>query len=244
MSYYRGDLALVHHRGFGFHADLCAPGILEILAPVRHRGGVVLEFGCGSGLFTAHLIAAGHRVRATDASPAMLALAARHLGDSAEELFPLALPDDPIPDADAIVGVGHPISYLSDADSIDRAIVAMAEALRPGGVLAFDICDLEWGRARTGVPAFAACGEDWAIITQFSQPSPECFVRDITTFVANGDGSWRRDQERHENILVDTAHIPDLLAGHGVDARVGTSFGSESLPVGLHTVVGHKRAPR
>ncbi len=23
--YYRADLALVHHRGFGFHADGCGP---------------------------------------------------------------------------------------------------------------------------------------------------------------------------------------------------------------------------
>ena len=41
--YYRRDLALVHHRGFGFHADLCAPGIVELLEPVRERNGLVLE---------------------------------------------------------------------------------------------------------------------------------------------------------------------------------------------------------
>jgi len=35
--YYRADLALVHHLGFGFHADDCAPGILELLGPVRER---------------------------------------------------------------------------------------------------------------------------------------------------------------------------------------------------------------
>jgi hypothetical protein len=29
-SYYRRDLALVHHRGFGFHARACAPGILAL----------------------------------------------------------------------------------------------------------------------------------------------------------------------------------------------------------------------
>jgi hypothetical protein len=32
-GYYRRDLALVHHLGFGFHADMCAPGILELLEP-------------------------------------------------------------------------------------------------------------------------------------------------------------------------------------------------------------------
>ena len=32
--YYRTDLALVHHLGFGSHADACAPGILALLEPV------------------------------------------------------------------------------------------------------------------------------------------------------------------------------------------------------------------
>ena len=41
--YYRRDLALVHHLGFGFHAEACAPGILTLLEPVRERGGLVLE---------------------------------------------------------------------------------------------------------------------------------------------------------------------------------------------------------
>ncbi len=71
QPYYRPDLALVHERGFGFHAAACAPGILEFLAPVLASGGVVLELGCGSGLLTRQLVAAGHRVIATDASPAM-----------------------------------------------------------------------------------------------------------------------------------------------------------------------------
>ena len=53
--YYRRDLALIHHLGFGFHADACAPGILELLEPVRERSGLVLEVGCGSGLLTRYL---------------------------------------------------------------------------------------------------------------------------------------------------------------------------------------------
>src|SRR5947209_12778533 len=97
--YYRHDLALVHHRGFGSHAAACAPGILELLEPVRARGGLVLELGCGSGLLTRWLVGAGHRVLATDASPAMLELAAEFVGAGAE-LRRLTLPDDPLPEAD------------------------------------------------------------------------------------------------------------------------------------------------
>ena len=62
MSYYQRDLAFIHDRGYGLHADRCAPGILDLLAPVR--GGLVLELGCGSGALTRHLLAR-HGVRAS-----------------------------------------------------------------------------------------------------------------------------------------------------------------------------------
>ena len=67
MYYYQRDLALIHDRGYGFHGDRCAPGILDLLAPVRD--GLVLEFGCGSGALTRHLLAAGLRVIATVQDP-------------------------------------------------------------------------------------------------------------------------------------------------------------------------------
>lgn len=241
--YYRRDLALVHHRGFGFHADDCAPGILALLEPVRARDGLVVELGCGSGLLTRHLVDAGHRVIATDASPAMLSLAREIVGD-AEEIRELVLPDDPIPPADAIVGVGHCLNYLPDAASIDRGLVAIARALRPGGLLAIDLCDLEWADARREATPRGWAGEDWAIVTEFSVPAPDRFIRQMATFLRNDDGSWRRDDERHDNIMVETSRVPDLLAGHGIEATVQTSFGSETLPVGLRAIVGHRPAER
>lgn len=239
--YYRRDLALVHHRGFGFHADDCAPGIVRLLEPVRERGGLVVEIGCGSGLLTRHLLDAGHRVLATDASPAMLELARDVAGD-AEEIRELVLPDDPIPPADAIVGVGHALNYLPDESAIDRALVAVSRALLPGGVLAIDLCDLEWGEARRDTPNLGRVEDDWAIVTEFSVPSPDRFVRQMATFVRNDDGSWRRDDERHDNVLIDTRRVPTLLAEHGVRATIASSFGSERFPVGLRAVIGNRIA--
>ena len=239
--YYRQDLALVHHRGFGFHADACAPGILERLEPVRERAGLVVEIGCGSGLLTRHLLDAGHRVVATDASPAMLELA-RDVAADAEDIRQVVLPDDPLPDADAIVSVGHVLNYLSDEPAIRRALASIAEALRPGGVLAIDLCDLEWAATRRDAPNIGDVGDDWAIVTRFSSPSPDRFVREITTFLRNEDGSWRRDDERHDNVLIDTVLVPALLEGHGLQAAVEASFGTERLPVGLRALIGHRPA--
>ena len=180
--YYRRDLARVHHLGYGFHADACAPGILALLEPIRERGGLVLELGCGSGLLTRHLIAAGHRVIATDASPAMLELA-QEVADGAEEIRRLVLPIDPLPECDAIVSVGHALSYLPDEASVERALVAAAAALRPGGVFAIDLCDLRWGEARRNEASQGRVGDDWAIVSRFSVPRPNLFVREMTTFL-------------------------------------------------------------
>ena len=238
--YYRPDLALVHHLGFGFHADACAPGILALLEPVRQRGGLVLEVGCGSGLLTRHLVDAGHRVVATDASPAMVELARDHAA-GAEDVRVLVLPDDPLPAADAVVSVGHVVNYVGERDAVERAIVAIACAVRPGGLFAIDVCDLEWAALRRGAPGAGKIGDDWAVAVEFSVPAPDRFLRDIATFLRNDDGSWRRSDERHENVLLETASIPDLLRPHGVEAVVGESFGDETLPAGLRTLVGRRR---
>ena len=130
MPYYRDDLALVHHLGFGFHADACAPDIISLLEPIRRRDGLVVEIGCGSGLLTAYLVDAGLRVVATDASEAMLRLARSH-APGAAEIRRLTLPNDPIPSVDAIVGVGHALNYLDEESQVDAALVAIAARFVP-----------------------------------------------------------------------------------------------------------------
>ncbi len=238
--YYRRDLALVHDRGFGFHADGCAAGVIELLQPIRERDGVVLELGCGSGRLTRHLLDAGHRVIATDASPAMLALARDAVPD-VEELRQLALPDGPLPTADAVVSVGHSLNYLPTAEDIDTALTSIAAALRPGGILAIDLCDLRWGEVRRDQRNLGMAGEDWALITEFSMPTPDRYVRDMTTFVKAEDGTWRRGHERHDNVLIDTAQVLPLLSRHGVESRIESAFGQYALPEGLFAIVGRRR---
>jgi SAM-dependent methyltransferase len=237
--YYKTDLARIHHLGFAFHADRCAPGLLAFLEPTLERNGVVVEIGCGTGLLTLHLVDAGHRVIATDASPPMLDVA-RDVVPDAQDILRVTLPDDPIPAADAIVGVGHALNYLPDAQSLDRALVAIAAALRPGGLLAIDLCGLDYGEARRGNPSIGRVGDDWAIVTEFPATTPDHFLRQMAMFTRNDDGSWRRDDERHDNVLVDIGHVLALLGEHGIEATADASFGSETLPVGLYAIKGHR----
>jgi hypothetical protein len=110
--------------------------------------------------------------------------------------------------------------------------------------LALDLCDLEWGAARTGAVAQGRAGDDWAIVTRFSQPTPERFDREMTTFVRQPDGSYRRDDEVHRNVLIDTATVPALLREHGLTATVGTSFADDKrpLPAGLKSIIAGRPA--
>ena len=105
--YYRDALARIHHEGFGFHADACAPGILALLEPVAAGDGLVVEVGCGSGLLTRHLVDAGHRVIATDASPAMLDIARSYVPDALDPRQ-VVHPQDPQPEAHAHVSPRPP----------------------------------------------------------------------------------------------------------------------------------------
>ncbi len=198
----------------------------------------MVELGCGSGLLTRYLVEAGHRVLATDASPAMLELAREYVAGA--EIRQLVLPEDEIPAADAIVGVGHVLNYLPDEGAIERALVAMARAVRPGGLLAFDICGFEWGEAPGRPPSVARVGDDWVIAVRLSSPTRDRVVRQITTFVRERD-VWRRDDETHTNVLLDTSLLPGLLAEHGVEATVEAAFGDEQPLVGLRVVKGRRR---
>ena len=204
----------------------------------------MLELGCGAGALTRHLVAGGHRVIATDASPAMVALA-REAVRGADEVRRLTLPDDPLPAADAVVAVGHVLSYLPDRPLAWSARCGpITRALRPGGVLAVDLLDLELsaprgpaGRRRRRSGASGRCSP------RFRVPRPrDLCIRAITTFVRAADGTWQRDDERHVNALVDAAEMARRLAAEGLEeVEVARGFDAgQRLEDGL--VADHRRA--
>lgn len=62
----------------------------------------------------------GYGFHAADCAPGILAL--RVAAPGAEDIRILALPDDPVAEADALVGIGHALSYLPDAAAVRRGL--------------------------------------------------------------------------------------------------------------------------
>lgn len=235
--YYRNDLARIHHEAFGAYGDSMAPGVLDGLSSLE-RGSRIVEVGCGSGRLTRELCAAGFDVVATDSSVAMLELAASFAPEAT--FGRLTLPEDPIPDCDAIVGVGHPLNYVDSDAEIEASLRAMGSALAAGGVLITDLCGLGYAAARRGAPPSIWRGEEWLLTCEYEQPDLATFVRAMSIFTKNVDGSWRRDDERHHNTLIDIDRVPAILAEVGVVASISTACGATILPEGMVLITGVK----
>lgn len=249
-NYYEPDLARIHHEGYGFHVAATADGIVSLLADsgvTASSGAHVLDVGCGSGLLAARLHDAGYAVTAIDASPAMIELT-RATAPAARTAV-VRLPGEAIPaddragspGYDAVVSTGHVLNYVGTRDDVLAAIAACGRALRPGGVLAFDLLTHAYADARDPSDVHAKVEDDWAIITTFERPDADHFVRDITTFVRAADGTWRRGHERHVNVCIDPAEAISVLEAVGCTCTIRDAFGEETLPSGLAVIFGQRR---
>ena len=69
---YKADLAYIHDVGFGDFARNSAPALLEMLRSNGVSKGLVVDLGCGSGLWARELSDAGYGVLGVDISPAMI----------------------------------------------------------------------------------------------------------------------------------------------------------------------------
>jgi SAM-dependent methyltransferase len=101
-------------------------GFLALLPP----GGAILELGCGAGNHAAEILAAGFKLRATDGSPEMAAIAARHLGHPVE-----AMRFDELDAQDAYDGVWASACLLHvQRDELAGVLARILSALKPDGL--------------------------------------------------------------------------------------------------------------
>jgi SAM-dependent methyltransferase len=141
-------------------------GFLELLPP----GGSILELGCSAGNHSSVMLADGFKVRATDGSPEMAAIASRRLGQSVD-----AMRFDELDAREAYDGVWASACLLHvPRDELTGILERIRRALRPDGVFyaSFKIGEGDGGRDSLG--------------RYYNFPSPEWLE---ATYAAAG--SWR-----------------------------------------------------
>jgi SAM-dependent methyltransferase len=175
-------------------------------------GLAVLDAGCGPGIFSAKLAAAGAKVNAFDVTPAMIELAKSHCAGLAVEI--------------ALGDLGKPLHWLADA-SFDRIVCSLAldyvetlaptfaefhRVAKPGALLVFSMAHpmRDWIDTRTrGSRSYfetTRFGLHWG---GFGEPKPyiEAFRRPLADIV-NGlaETGWALDR------VVEPRPLPEMKA--------------------------------
>jgi SAM-dependent methyltransferase len=223
---YRDDLAYIHDAGYGGLAESAAEVLLDLLRQSGVTGGLVIDLGCGSGILSARLAAAGYDVLGYDISESMIALARRRVPGGrflAESFLAVELPA-----CVAVAGVGECFNYLFDRNNTGRSLVRLFRrvhaALAPGGYFLFDVA--EPGRVPVwGLQQVFRVEDDWAVlVTAREDRRRRLLTRHITTFRKVG-ALYRRDEEVHCQRLLPRQEVARQLRGAGFQVRILAAYG-------------------
>ena len=241
--WYGEDVAYIHDVGHAEFALGAAPGILEILDRNGIHDGLVVDLGCGSGLWARELVDAGYRVLGIDISEAMIELARKRVPEA--EFRVGSLFGEDIPPCNAVTAVSEVLNYLFDAENEERGLgrlfLRVHDALVPGGVFVFDV--LGPGQVPPGTRARGfRVGEDWAVLAEREEDVERgTMERRIVSF-RKVEACYRRDEEVHRVRLYDPAGLAAELERAGFRVRTMRSYGTHPLSEGHAAFVARKPA--
>lgn len=223
---YGSDMAYIHEQGFGWYARQSAPGLLALLRRYGVADGLVVDLGCGNGVWQEQLVFFGYQALGLDASEPMIRLARRTAPGARFEVGDIGR--HRLPRCSAVTSLGEVLSYAMQSDRDGASMRALMKrvfaSLRPGGVFLFDVGIP--GRHPSGMPRSGHwMGEDWAILlTTEEDPSRQVLTRRLTSFRKRGT-SYRRSTEVHRLKLFDPATLEQELLATGFAVKRLTGFG-------------------
>jgi SAM-dependent methyltransferase len=225
---YRTDLASIYDEGFHNFAEGAAPGLLAILSQTGLKRGLIVDLGCGSGIWAAHLCNAGYSVLGVDISSAMIELARNKAPDA--EFCVGSFRTFSIPRCAAITALSDVLCYQFDPDNGQQSLIHVFRrafaALQPGGVFVFDIAEI--GLDRSSSPRFCE-GKNWmCFIRYIYEENRDQLLRHILTFRKHGR-LYRRQVEKHCLQLYRSSDISTMLKDVGFRVETTRRFGDFEL---------------
>ena len=192
---------------------------LALIARAGVAPRTICDCACGTGALSVQFAARGARVTGVDLSEQMLEQAqsrARQCGVQAmfvrQDMRALRLPRP----VDALVCGCDGVNYLMDDEALSAFFDRAREAVRPGGALAFDISSAYKLEHTLGGNFFGEDREDVSYLwfNRFDGAA-RTVTMELTFFVREADGRYRRFDEVHVQKAHEAAHIIEMLGGHG-----------------------------
>jgi SAM-dependent methyltransferase len=241
--WYGEDIAYIHDVGHAEFALGAAPGILEILDRNGIHDGLIVDLGCGSGLWARELVDTGYKVLGIDISEAMIELSRNRVPEAEFKLGSLF--EVELPPCKAVTAVSEVLNYLFDAENeelgLGHLFRRVHDALVLGGVFVFDV--LSPGQVPPGTRDRGfRVGEDWAVLFEREEDVEwGTMERRIVSFRKLGE-LYRRDDEVHRVRLYDPAELSSELERAGFRVRTLRSYGDFPLSEGHAAFVADKPA--
>jgi SAM-dependent methyltransferase len=237
---YGDDLAYTHDVGHSAFATRAAPGVLALLKRHGIPRGLVVDLGCGSGIWARILNDNGYDLLGVDYSAAMIALARKRAPKAA--FRHASYLDVDLPPCDAVTSIGECLNYLFDRDNdapLERLFRRVHTALRPDGLFVFDILEpsqLPGGKSRQR----HRTGDDWAVLVEIEEDTPRHqLTRRITNFRQRGK-YYRRSEEVHRLQLYRGRDIAETLERIGFRVRLRRGYGEFRLARRHAVLEAHK----
>ena len=236
---YDTDLAYIHDTGFGNFARNSAPGLLNIISQCGDTSRLVVDLGCGSGIWAKTVVEAGYQVLGIDISAAMIEMARQRVPEAAFQVGSFV--DAAIPACRSVTALGEVVNYLFDLNNsltmLHEVCQHVFEALIPGGAFIFDFA--EPGRCRGLAQRFWE-GDDWTCLVDFLHDEPrQQLTRRIVTFRKVGE-MYRRHEETHRQQLYERAAVAEILRSVGFQFEIVANYGATVFPAGLVGCVARK----
>ncbi|OLP16551.1 SAM-dependent methyltransferase [Leptolyngbya sp. 'hensonii'] len=244
MQVYGDDLAYIHDVGHGDFARQSAPGLLDFLQTHGLTSGLVVDLGCGSGIWAAALDQAGYSVLGIDLSAAMVAIARDRVPQGQFQVGSFLATE--LPSCAAITAMGECLSYLFDPNNTDEGLLQffcqVYTALQPGGLFIFDV--VAPGRVPGAGPRRTYReGPDWVVLVEAEENlEQQVLTRQITSFRRVGE-LYHRDYEVHRQRLFQPADLEAPLHQVGFQVKTLTGYGSFLFGPGHFGMLAQKPSP-
>ncbi|WP_035139509.1 class I SAM-dependent methyltransferase [Fischerella sp. PCC 9605] len=222
---YQEDLAYIHDVGFGAFSSESAPGLLEILRQKGIAKGLVVDLGCGSGIWAKALTQAGYDVLGIDISDAFIDLAKKKAPKA--NFQTASFLRVPIPECNAVTSIGECLNYQFDEHGlaeIQELFTRIYKTLKSGGVFIFDIAEPGYVSGTNPQKTYSE-GQDWAILVEKEEDkSTNQLTRKMTIFRKIGN-LYRRSEEIHRVQLYKSSEVAKELRKVGFKVRIIRGYG-------------------